>query len=195
MEYSINTFLSGAVCVTSDCIRHKSKRAACRQCIDYCEHCALVLVEDGSVEVNTEACTRCGGCVFACPVMAINGPLPERHVNNMCLYQDSGSVPSQKELLLYYQAGYHTLILHEKHSLWINAIDEVNLFLHTINKSPFSIIPPSLDNNDSYFESDGEDIKRRRLLGVGFIRQYFKKTSCLKICLWRKFFHHGSDSA
>ncbi|GKX59797.1 4Fe-4S binding protein [Leminorella grimontii] len=175
MEYAINTFLSGTVLVTSDCIRHKSKRATCRQCIDYCEHHALSLTENETVAVKAEACTRCGGCVFACPVMAIEGPMPQRRAEDERLYQDGESIPSLKELLLYYHEGYCTLILDESHPLWMNIVEEANTFLHSINKPPFSIISPSLNNNDSYFKREDSAIKRRRLLGIGLIQRYLKQ--------------------
>lgn len=101
--------------------------------------------------------------------------MPQRRAEDERLYQDGESIPSLKELLLYYHEGYRTLILDESHPSWMNIVEEANTFLHSINKLPFSIISPSLNNNDSYFKREDSAIKRRRLLGIGLIQRYLKQ--------------------
>lgn len=70
--------------------------------------------------------------MVACPVLAIEGSLPVRQLVDNTLYADSGSVPSVKELLLYYQNGCRNVVISHHDSDWSNNINNVNLALRTM---------------------------------------------------------------
>lgn len=53
------------------CLAARHKRAACRACVLLCPVHALS-VEDGKLEVDASACTRCGLCAGACPTGALS---------------------------------------------------------------------------------------------------------------------------
>lgn len=132
---------------------------------------------DETISVKTTACTQCGGCLLVCPVMAIKGTLPERCTDNNNLYQDSGSTPSLKELLLYYRSGYNTIILNENDSSWNMIIEEANAVLRLMNKPLFLVNHINKDKNDSYFNNDEIATKRRRLLGFRLIKRFLKNNN------------------
>ena len=49
----------------------KEECIGCGACIDLCPTAALVLVDDGKVEVKDSDCIDCGACLGSCPVEAI----------------------------------------------------------------------------------------------------------------------------
>ena len=75
----------------------------------------------------------------ACPVLAIEGVLPARQLVDDTLYTDSGSVPSVKELLLYYQNGCRNVVIPHHDSEWSNNINNANLTLEKMGRPSFII--------------------------------------------------------
>ncbi|PWC12189.1 4Fe-4S dicluster domain-containing protein [Brenneria corticis] len=176
----MNMTIGAEVAVTCACVRNKSKRAACQQCVDYCSSGALTISENNTIKINEEFCTGCGGCVLVCPVMAIDGRPPQRYAVNGGVYMAATAIPSVKECLLYYQAGYRIIIVDENHSSWEWIIAKANVILQSMGQPIFQLQKKTQTDNDSYYSPEENKPGRRRFLRVDVIREYLKKPAGIK---------------
>jgi Fe-S-cluster-containing hydrogenase component 2 len=118
-RYEVNAInFVNQLAINSACVRVKSKKTSCRQCIDSCPHQALSVADDGEIALDAVRCDKCGRCVVVCPVLAIEGLLPQRSAVDSVLYADEALAPTEKELLLYYRQGFSAIVLEDENSIW-----------------------------------------------------------------------------
>jgi len=72
------------------CLNLRGRSELCRRCQEQCHSDALQLTVD-AVQLDTEACTRCGGCVPVCPagVMRLNGFSPRKLLSTISSLQQN----------------------------------------------------------------------------------------------------------
>src|SRR5690625_546347 len=123
------------------CSLYQSPLSSCTRCIDSCPENAIQL-KDGKPVINTTKCTQCGDCIASCPVQGVEGFLPKRSIINNQFVIDPQSIPSIKELLIYYKKGITTLIYEKKELplLWKTTIEDTNKLLAKLGEQPFNII-------------------------------------------------------
>src|SRR5690625_1498371 len=140
------------------CSLYQSPRSSCTKCIDKCPENAIE-IKDAEPLIDTTKCTQCGNCVAICPVQAVEGFLPKRSIVNKQFIMDSQSVPTIKELLIYYKKGITTLVCDKQElSLsWKNTIEDTNNILGELGEQPFEI------NNRQELLEDGHVMTRREL--------------------------------
>jgi ferredoxin len=135
------------------CVRNKSPKASCENCINVCEIGAIVLVE-GKPKISTDKCVECGECIVACPTQAIEGIIPKRTFVQNHLVAKSGNVPSVNELLIFHAKGVTSVLSVEEewNSNWKERLNEANDLLQQLDKQPLSINRGALiaENDDSY---------------------------------------------
>lgn len=127
------------ITISADCVRAKSKKASCRECVECCPRDALLITDSNEIAVDFGRCNKCGSCVAACPVEAIEGALPSRKTVDNVLYADFNSVPTVKELLLYYHADYRQIAIPDDESPWLVAVARANQMLAQLDLAPFTI--------------------------------------------------------
>lgn len=154
--------------ITPYCIREKSHKSSCQLCIQSCP-CHAIQLHQHIARINTNACTQCGGCVIACPVNAIDGLPPSRHIQGHMLHSDDAIKPTVKELLLYYAAGISTIRLYIEHTDWLTIITKANNELSRLECSPFLVETHQQKENTILS-------KRRSLLGLDYLTPLV--TSC-----------------
>jgi len=132
------------------CSLYQSPLSSCTRCIDSCPENAIQL-KDGKPVINTTKCTQCGDCIASCPVQGVEGFLPKRSIINNQFVIDPQSIPSIKELLIYYKKGITTLIYEKKELplLWKTTIEDTNKLLAKLGEQPFNIINKHKSVDDS----------------------------------------------
>lgn len=132
------------------CSRYQSPRSNCTECIDSCPVEAMSL-KDGKPVINKRDCMECGACVASCPVQAVEGFLPKRNIKNKSFIIDENSMPTIKELLVYYKKGITTLACEqgEISQEWEDTIKHANQVLEELGESPFQVsFKPIEPDND-----------------------------------------------
>ncbi|MBY7142086.1 4Fe-4S binding protein [Virgibacillus sp. NKC19-3] len=122
------------------CSRYQSPRSTCRECMDSCPTEAISLV-DGKPVIHEDSCIECGYCVASCPVQAVEGFLPKRTIKNKTFIMDEGSIPTVKELLIYYKEGITTIVCEKLHMnpTWEETINKANQVLEKLGEPPFQV--------------------------------------------------------
>lgn len=170
--------------ISPDCSRHLSHRSGCMECISSCPVDAITL-EDGKPVIDTKACIDCGDCVASCPVQAVEGFLPKRTIKSENFIIEENSMPTVKELLVYYKKGITTLAFEDiqMNEEWEETIKETNRMLVELGELPFQV---SFDEVES--EKDMK-ISRRELFFIWErgMKNYSKKLAPAE---WR--FNHES---
>lgn len=135
--------------ILSHCSRLQSPRSTCSECVKSCPVDAIEIVDDKPV-IDLKSCIECGNCVASCPVQAVEGFLPKRKVIEDQLIMDSESIPTLKELLVYYKKGVTTLICEEDtlDSNWNETINDVNNVLEKLDESPFRVQQEKIDKDE-----------------------------------------------
>jgi len=123
---------------SSACIRNKSPRSNCEKCLTACREGTITLSQ-GKPIIDHQKCGGCGNCLAACPVQAIAGILPKQSFFQKKLMADHKEPPSSKELLIYHAKGVTTIACEEKElsQAWKDSVEEVNLLLDQLGKTPF----------------------------------------------------------
>lgn len=131
--------------ILSSCTRHLSPRSTCHKCVNACNEKAISL-EKGKPVLERSKCTECGNCISACPVQAIAGIYPKRKIVQNQLVIKEDSIPTVKELLIFYQKGIKTIVAETQVLLesWKPSIDEANGILQILGEGPFLVETKSI---------------------------------------------------
>lgn len=145
--------------VLSHCSLYQSPHSSCTKCIDSCLGNAIQ-IKNGVPVIDSVKCTQCGDCVASCPVQAVEGFLPKRSIINKQFIIDPQSIPTIKELLIYYKKGVTTLVCdaRELTPSWKSILTDTNKILVKLGELPFEI------NNKQELSEDDNVMTRRELL-------------------------------
>jgi len=135
--------------ILSHCSRFQSPRSTCKKCINSCPKNAIKLEGEKPI-IDLKECIECGDCVASCPVQAIEGFLPQRHIVDHQFIMDDKNVPTIRELLVYYKKGVQTIVCEEQNisPKWKKAIDNVNNVLEKLGEDHFEISHERVNFND-----------------------------------------------
>ncbi|MFS0780183.1 4Fe-4S dicluster domain-containing protein [Bacillus sp. 1P06AnD] len=122
------------------CVRHKSPFSTCNRCTEVCLEQAIEW-DRGKPSINRELCTECGKCLANCSVQAIAGIYPKRKVWNGELIVEPQSIPSAKEMLIYYAKGIHSAATEQEaaEKELVDSLEEANSVLLALGKEPIQL--------------------------------------------------------
>ncbi|ALC91306.1 hypothetical protein AM500_17010 [Bacillus sp. FJAT-18017] len=128
--------------ISEACVRKKSKRASCTNCLEACPVEGAIRLEERNPVLDSEKCKECGSCMSACPVQAVEGVFPKRYVRGKELVADNSSIPSVSELLIYHAKGLESILPAEEalNDLWQKRMDEANEILDCIGLEPYRVL-------------------------------------------------------
>jgi len=125
--------------ILDECVRNKSSKATCKQCMEACAEDAITFPSKGKPSINSAMCTECGHCLSACPVQAVGGIFPNNSVVGNQLIVKNDYPLSVTELLVFYGKGITTIISKEGEldSAWDDNIQEADDILEKLGENPF----------------------------------------------------------
>ncbi|RJT24092.1 4Fe-4S binding protein [Buttiauxella izardii] len=144
MKFNLQNTRSILVGVGRSCVHYLVAKSDCQACLAVCPSGAVIL-ENGRVQIDTDACIACGACLFACPTAAIETPEPPRRY-----YRDTSLVmplsvtpPTVDELLMWHaqlqiRAVEFNIALYPD---WVVAIAALNLRLKKLKQPLWAIVP------------------------------------------------------
>ena len=65
--------------ILHSCIRHRSPRSTCEECVKSCPENAISIY-NSKPQIDNKKCTECGQCISVCPVQAVAGIYPNRTI-------------------------------------------------------------------------------------------------------------------
>lgn len=128
--------------ISDDCVRDKSKKATCSKCANACPEPGAIVITDSIPSIQPDLCKECGNCIAACPVQAIEGVFPKRHVQTGKLLAYNEFIPSIAELLIHASKGIHSILPQEPlDEVWVERIQSANKLLYEMEKNTFEVLP------------------------------------------------------
>lgn len=128
--------------ISDECVRDKSKKATCTKCAKACPEPGAIVITDRIPSIQPDLCKECGNCIDACPVQAIEGVFPKRHVQRGKLLAYNGSTPSIAELLIHASNGIHSILPQEPlDEVWLERIQSANNLLLEMDKNTLEVLP------------------------------------------------------
>ncbi|MCM3124965.1 4Fe-4S binding protein [Mesobacillus sp. AQ2] len=144
--------------ISDGCVRGKSKKATCTTCVDSCPETGAIVISDRIPYIQPDLCKECGDCIAACPVHAIEGVFPKRHVKAGKLLAYNGSKPSVSELLIHSSKGIQSILPQEPlDEVWLERIQAANNLLLDMEKNKIELLPIKSINLEE------ETVSRREL--------------------------------
>lgn len=127
--------------ISDECVRDKSKKATCTKCAKACPEPGAIVITDRIPSIQPDLCKECGNCIAACPVQAIEGVFPKRHVQAGKLLAYNGSIPLIEELLIHASNGIHSILPQEPlNEVWIKRVESANNLLFEMEKNTLEVL-------------------------------------------------------
>ena len=128
--------------ILNSCIRHRSPRSTCEECVKSCPENAIS-IHNSKPEIDNKKCTECGQCISACPVQAVAGIYPNRTIKQgQLVITDNEHIPTVKELLILYKKGIHSIVSETEplEKQWEKSIEQANSILIGMDEEPFTLV-------------------------------------------------------
>ena len=128
--------------ILNSCIRHRSPRSTCEECVKSCPENAIS-IHNSKPEIDNKKCTECGQCISACPVQAVAGIYPNRTIKQgQLVITDNEHIPTVKELLILYKKGIHSIVSETEplEKQWEKSIEQANSILIGMDEEPFNLV-------------------------------------------------------
>ena len=128
--------------ILHSCIRHRSPRSTCEECVKSCPENALS-IHNSKPEIDNKKCMECGQCISVCPVQAVAGIYPNRTIKQgQLVITDNEHIPTVKELLILYAKGIHSIVSKTEplEKQWEKSIEQANSILIGMDEEPFNLV-------------------------------------------------------